>query len=181
MAREKLVRPKNYEILQNLEGKFDSLTSKLDNLTDLSVKTLELVSSSAKLDQKLSQLPTVLEFPIQNPINTTSSNLKDITTSYTTPVPLEYRQLVDNTLNRSFEIEVLPRTDIPAFEFAILVPKKYSNAPQTHWDMYQSDRRSKVISYAEGINGVREWCERVFSNFNQEIKSSIVMDRVQAQ
>ena len=94
------------------------------------------------------------------------------------PVPFEYKQLVENTLNRAFGVDILPRADLPAFEFIISVPQKYSNASSAHWEMYKSDKRPKMITYSEGLLGVRDWCERVFNNFNQDMKTMIVTDRV---
>lgn len=94
------------------------------------------------------------------------------------PIPLEYRDIVDSVLNRSFEIEIAPRPDQPSFEFTILVPKKYSNAGQAHWEMYHADRRLKVITYADGVNGVRDYVEKVFNNLDQDTRTRVVMDRI---
>lgn len=92
-------------------------------------------------------------------------------------VPFEYRQIVETVLNKKFGIEVEPLADRPAFLFRVIVPKEYSNATENHWRVYGMDERVKVISLAEGINGVREWCDKVFKNFNQDMRTIIVTDR----
>ena len=93
------------------------------------------------------------------------------------PVPSEYRQIVNTVLNQSFGVEVVPMENVPAFEFAVIVPKVYSNAGKTYLETYGIDRRPRVISYAEGANGVREWVEKVYSNFNQDTRTRITLER----
>lgn len=95
------------------------------------------------------------------------------------PVPYEYQELVNTLLNKHFQIEINYLPDAASFEFAILVPKNYSNAPESHWETYKEDRRSKVIQNAYGANGVREWVLQVYNNFNEETRSAITFDRAQ--
>lgn len=156
------------ERVPNLKEKVDILTEKIEVL-------------SSNIDKFAGILDSVVTQKTKNAIIDTSSSESAPSAQTDTPIPLEYRQLVDNVLNRTFDIEIQPKNDIPAFEFIIKVPKKYSNASDAHWAMYKSDSRPKVVTYAEGITGIRDWCEKVFNNFNQDTKSLIVMDRVQAQ
>lgn len=93
------------------------------------------------------------------------------------PIPLEYRQIVDSVLNSNFNIRCIPSKDSPTFEFGILVPREYSNAPVPHWDTYKEDYRPKSITYAEGVTGVKMWVDKVYDNFSNEIKAKIVADR----
>lgn len=95
-----------------------------------------------------------------------------------TPVPLEYREIADTILNRSFGLEIVPRQDLPAFELTVLVPQTYSNASSAHWDMYHADRRTKVISYADGLHGVRAYIEQIFNNLDQDTRTRVVTDRI---
>ena len=95
------------------------------------------------------------------------------------PVPYEFNELKDTLLNKTFGIEIDYLPDQAAMNFSILVPKKYSNAGENHWITYKEDRRSKVISNALGANGVRQWCEQVYNNFNESTKSAITYDRSQ--
>ena len=96
------------------------------------------------------------------------------------PIPQEYRELVNTILNKNFGVRMEYRTDAPLFEFAIIVPDKYSNMPLPQREIQKEDFRLKVISMAEGKNGVKEWCEKVYKNFNTEIQSMIVADRLNA-
>ena len=94
------------------------------------------------------------------------------------PIPLEYRELVNTLLNKHFEIDI-NYTGADSFEFSILVPKKYSNASEAHWQTHKEDRRTKVIQAAYGANGVREWVTKVYENFPDTTKSAITYDRAQ--
>lgn len=93
------------------------------------------------------------------------------------PIPTDYREVVDTVLNKSFGIEVTPLADRPAFQLDIIVPDKYSSITPEHKKMYGADHRVRIISYAEGTTGVRDWAERVLGSFNQDTKSMIALDR----
>lgn len=95
------------------------------------------------------------------------------------PIPLEYREIVDTALNKSFGIDIRYLSDTASFEFSILVPKKYSNAGEGHWQTYHEDRRSKVLLNAYGANGVRDYVTQVYNNFPEETKSAITYERAQ--
>jgi len=94
------------------------------------------------------------------------------------PVPLDYRNIVDTVLNPEFGLSVEPATDRPMFTLRIVVPEKYSNLNAEEKRMLGADFRIKVIDYASGANGVREYAELVFKSFNPQIQSMIVADRV---
>ena len=94
------------------------------------------------------------------------------------PIPQEYREIVDQTLNRHFGIEVKAFSDQPAFMFTIVVPKKYSNLTEEEYQMKGADLRSRVINFAEGANGVKLWADKVFNNFVPELKAQIISDRI---
>lgn len=95
------------------------------------------------------------------------------------PIPFEYQELVHTLLNKEFGVDIKYLPDTSSFEFTIIVPKKYSNAPQTHWDTYGADRRTKVIENAYGANGVREWVTKVYNNLPAETQALITYDRAQ--
>ena len=151
--------------------------AKIISLLENVVEKLDSLAVHSTTSSPLAQL--------QKGVNTTIATTfvaEALTSSATSnPIPLEYRQIVDDVLNKSFGIEINPRADLPAFEFVVKVPKKYSNAPNSHWEMYKSDNRPRVISYSDGLLGVRQWCEKVFDNFNQDTRTIIVNDRVSAQ
>lgn len=91
------------------------------------------------------------------------------------PVPAEYRGAVDSVLNKSFGIHV--KSELGNFTFTILVPKQYSPLSPEQWAMLHFDKRTKVITHAEGINGVKLWAEKVFNSFNPSVQGQIVADR----
>ena len=94
------------------------------------------------------------------------------------PIPVEYREIVDNTLNKAFGIEVNSHSG-GSFEFSILVPETYSNAGVNHWELFHEDKRTRIIETALGDNGVRLWTQHVFDNFPAETRSRIAFDRSQ--
>lgn len=102
-----------------------------------------------------------------------------ITTGTNYPIPYEYREVVESVLNKEFRLEITPLSDKPAFQLSILVPKKYSNISPNQYDLMHEDRRSRVISFADGINGVRDWAQKVYDNLPQETKSMVVNAREQ--
>lgn len=96
------------------------------------------------------------------------------------PVPAEYRRLVDTELNKEFGIKVIPRNDSPQFEILITVPNKYAQMSDEYRKLYGSDIRTRVLSFADAANGVKQFCELVFKSFNPTIQAMIVSDRVNA-
>lgn len=92
-------------------------------------------------------------------------------------VPTEYRESVDKVLNDSFGVNIVPMTDAPSFQFNVVVPEKYSSLTKEQMKMYGADVRSKVITYAEGKNGVEEWAQKVWSSFKPDMQSMITADR----
>lgn len=93
------------------------------------------------------------------------------------PVPVDYKEMVNTMLNSSFGIDVIPSRDKPEFNLVIIVPKKYSNMAGGEWDMKGADMRSKIISYAQGANGVREWIEKIYKNLGPTMQALISADR----
>ena len=138
-----------------------------------------------KLVKEFGERLRVLEDKFTNPIpvpvaSTVIENKPEIIVSSATnyPIPQDYREIVNNVLNRSFGIEITPRSDAPLFEFVVIVPEKYSTMTPDQKQMMKRDIRLKVINYAEGANGVRSWCELVYNSFSQEIKGQITQDRI---
>jgi len=142
-----------------------------------------LCETNALLSERLSSLEERSERKEEIRVKTTEE-ISSKTPSETSegsrlyfPIPFEYREVVDTVLNKHFDIEVTALSDRPAFEFAIIVPEKYSNMPPAQKAMYGADKRLKVISYAEGTNGVRDWAEKVLNNLNSDLRSMVVADR----
>ena len=146
------------ELLETLNKNFSVLFEKIDSLKELLTKKEIVDTPKVVISKELEKVE-----PMES----------------TYPIPLEYRELVDKTLNKSFGVRVEPMTDALAFIFSIIVPDKYSNMPLAQKEVNKVDTRLKVISMAEGINGVREWAERVYKNFNLETQALIMADRIQ--
>jgi len=91
-------------------------------------------------------------------------------------IPTEYREIVNEVLNKKFGIQIDYLPDKPEFIFSIIVPKEYSNMSEQEWEVKKADIRSKVISIAEGANGVRQWCEQIYNNLSPEIKARVKQD-----
>lgn len=93
------------------------------------------------------------------------------------PVPAEYKEIIELTFNKSFGVRLEPMSDTPAFLLSIVIPPKYSKVTSGE------DLRPKVITYSDGVQGVRMWAEKVFGNFDVETQNLIVSDRpfVEAQ
>ena len=91
------------------------------------------------------------------------------------PIPPDFIAVVDEVLNKDFGVELEPLPDSAGFNFKIIVPEKYSNTPPEKRD--GRDVRPRVISYAEGANGIRLWAEKVLENLGEDIKFRIVQDR----
>lgn len=144
---------------------------KVDPLVDILGKVVETLS---RIEEKLDTRPTVATpaTPLPAPVPT-QAPLSGV------PVPLEFVETVNTVLNRKFGIDIKYMADSASFEFSVLVPQIYSNASKSHWDTYHEDRRSRVIENALGVNGVRDWCAKVYDNFNPEIKAAITAGRAE--
>ena len=93
------------------------------------------------------------------------------------PVPIEFRHLTDDILNKNFGVEIAPSPDSPSFNLIVIVPDKYSTISADYRRMYGRDIRPKMITYSEGVIGVRAYLEKVWSSFNPTIQALIVNDR----
>ena len=153
--------PKQTEVLQSLSDNMALLVDEIKSLKD--------------------SLQPKQEVKPQEVFNGAQVNMAQTNVAVSTvPVPQEYRELVNMILNKSFGVRMEYRIDAPLFEFSIIVPDKYSNMPLPQREVQKEDSRPKVITMAEGKNGVKEWCEKVYRNFNVEIQSMIVADRINA-
>lgn len=84
------------------------------------------------------------------------------------PIPPDWRKMVDDLLGRDFGIDVVYPQSGSGFLFKIIVPAEKSNASQSHKEFYKVDIRTKAISYSDGIEGIRKFCELVKKNLSQK-------------
>ena len=80
------------------------------------------------------------------------------------PVPPGWRKIVDETLGMDFGIDVVYPSSGSGFLFKVIVPAEKSNASPAHKEFYRVDIRTKAISYSDGIEGVKKFCELVAIN-----------------
>ena len=143
------------EALANIADSLKTLTETVSGIVSR-VEKLE-ATELKKQEEPASKTEgaTVSEQPIENP---------------------EHRRLVNEVLNKHFKFRT--ETDFAGTRFIVLIPKKYSNAPQGHWDTYHADERpSKPFLPHEFEVGFRNHLEKVLSNFNPDEKALITMDR----
>ena len=137
----------------------------------------EAIQARLKLEA-INKLPEAIATALK-PVEPPKEDKPQVVMSNGFPIPFEYTEIVHTILNKKFGVDIKYQSEAAAFEFAILVPKEYSNAGEPHWQTYGEDRRSKVIQNAYGANGVREWVVHVYENFNPEVRSKITYDRAQ--
>jgi len=158
------------ESMKHIQIPIGMLKSRIDNL-EVQIKALE-EEIKTKFD-RFFQTPKAVE-PAP-PTAIPASEKKHY------PIPFEYRQIVDTILNSKFGIDIdYDEVEIGRFRFTIIVPKEYSSlTPEEEKMLGGVDLRPKAIPIPEGANGVRDWANRVFGSFNQEVKAKIVADRTQ--
>lgn len=128
---------------------------------------LDALTKRVEEIEQRSEVVTAPEAPIQVPTQPVNHF----------PVPLDYQEVVKTILNGKFRIEMDYSSDTASFSFGLFVPQEYSNAGKTYWDMYHEDKRSRVILNALGVNGVREWVQKVYESFDMETRAKIASDR----
>jgi len=149
------------------------ITEKLDDLEVLVNKVLDKLEEIATPKSGTPQIEGTIP---QTPSNEIS---QPITIKY--PVPMEYREVVSSVLNGNFGLTVEPMPDRPAFMLNIIVPEKYSNMSESEKKMNKVDLRTRIIGYAEGVNGVRQYAELVANNLGPELRANIIADRALLQ
>lgn len=154
-------RPKTKEILEKISETLEDLTNRIEKLENKEKEIKVETTATTDTTQVKPEIPIAQIKPEEG-----------------FPVPLEYREIINSVLNKDFGLKIDPLSDSPAFTMTIVVPDKYSNMPTDQKAIMKVDLRSKTITYAEGVNGVKMWAEQVFNNFNAETKAQIVADRI---
>lgn len=177
-----MVRRKKEEVAQEPE-------SLLENRLGTLIDQISEMNTTLNLIKDVVAMPIRLNPPVVEAVNTiqndgTSPQLPKLNLDNnsvvpkqpTFPIPTEFRTLVNDILNPQFDIDIEYK-ETASFAFSILVPRKYSTESESYWKTTGEDRRTKVIQNTFGVNGVRQWCERVYDSFPPETKSQIVFDR----
>lgn len=140
--------------VDELEKNISDLTSIVSSLVDKIDKLTPKTQWAAKVEDK----PSVVK-EIDNKIDHTSVDA---------PVPPKWRMLVDEILGSDFGVNVIYPDSGSGFMFEIIVPKDKSNASPTHLDFYKFDVRTKALSGAEGIGGIKKFCEQIKVNLTRK-------------
>lgn len=127
----------------------------------------------AILEEKLNQSIAITK-PVE--IRTNNPELPEIKNDVARPpIAPEYRQLVNEVLNSKFGLNVdYSPTEII---FEIVVPEDYTPLSKSELETRKVDLRTARISYALGLNGARQWCEKVYKSFTAEMQSKITAER----
>lgn len=144
----------------------------------MATKTAEVLEAIKQIGTKLDgieQRVNKLETPAQ--VETKTEVMATPSDDSPEPVPTEVRDEVNLILNKHFKVKIDSRETPGAIGLNIYVPKKYSNASESHWSQYKEDRRFRPIPRAEGIEGVKQYIKLVWSNLSQEAKTQVEIDR----
>lgn len=82
-------------------------------------------------------------------------------------LPAKYQEIFDDIFDPAdgFIGELNMDNNI---EFAIIVPKKFSNATDAYSAFYKIDRRLVVLQQGNIEGGIMEWCEKVANNLHYD-------------
>ena len=152
-----------------------SLVPKEEKIADSELSLLnerveQLETRIIKLEAEKSVITIVPKEPIRP-----SAPVVDDFPAY--PIPADFAETVDIILNKSFKVRCEPLQDSPAFKLTIVVPEKYSSMTPALKEMIHQDARVKVIPFSEGVSGVRQWADMVYTTFNKTTQMQIVEDR----
>ena len=84
------------------------------------------------------------------------------------PVPPAWRKMVDEILGLDFGIDVVYPQSGSGFLFKLIVPKEKSNASEAYKEFNRTDIRTKAVSYSDGVDGIRKFCELVKINLSKK-------------
>lgn len=165
--------------MDNLTKKrLDAADAKMNEITDF---LTQIVKSINDLSQKQ---PVIIEKPVQEISGTADlSKIKESEPAKTVPlsdeeiiaagkekapIPPKWRKIVDDILGMDFGIDVVYPDAGSGFLFKIIVPDEKSNASESHKRFYKVDIRTKALSYSDGIEGIRKFCELIKINLEKK-------------
>lgn len=155
------------EILQTLAGNISSIAAQVNTINGrldkveagTSVAPTTTASSTDPILNAIPRSPAAPALP-QFQLNSDAAFL--------TAVPATLLSEAKRILGDKFDFKCEPSGELPQFTFTIIVPPEYSPMKGK-----MPDLRSRVIPNVEGINGVREWCERVKSKIIKELGATM--------
>ena len=183
LTTEKLLKlvKKDTKLLKTIAESLEGLTSLVRALQVNKEEKKDIVKEAEKVVSRVMTGHTTSAMTVTIPPVTNVATIIPPRQEQQYPIPPEYREIIDQTLNKHFGIEIKYMSDPPAMMFTISVPKKYSNMSNGDWKTKGVDLRSKVITFAEGSIGVKAWADGVFNNLSMEIRAMVITDRVNAE
>jgi len=177
LAKEIKAKVDEYTFIQNMEERFASKAD-IDKLTEAMTQIAKNVNELTQNQIK----PNIELQPYQPDISGTAdmNRVKEPTvTSITSkieemgglnkmPIPPAWRNMVDDILGMDFGIDIVYPQSGSGFLFKLIVPAEKSNASQSYKEFYKVDIRTKAISYSDGIEGIRKFCELVKVNLSKK-------------
>jgi len=143
--------------------------------TDTTELGKEIISAIDELKESMKEMKSMIEEYKKSPEPVIHSNGNQ----EGTPIPADYTNAVNTILNQKFGLKIeYPDDGNPQMNFTIVVPQEYSSLKQDEWNRTKADLRTKVITFAEGLNGVRDWCTKVYLSFPNETQAKIQQDRI---
>ena len=150
MKKEKPVDPR-YATKEDL----DRINNSLEKLTGLLEKKAEPAFAIKEPEQKAPEYEKTPDEPDKS------------------PVPPKWRAIVDEVLGTDFGVNIVYPDQGSGFLFKIIVPLNKSNATKDYLELYKTDIRTKAVSYQDGIEGVKQFCERVKKNLQRNTNKII--------
>ena len=136
-------------------------SKKLDPIPSI-LKRLDILEASKSVEL----ISQVSEVPKEAPKNEPSD----------LPVPQEYREIVDTVLNKEFGVRYGFGNEA-GFEFTVIVPRKYSNAPKEHFILNGEDCRVRIVPHAEAERGVQSYVDKIWENLGPDMRALITAAR----
>lgn len=166
----------------NEEKMMDMMESVVTEVKSIADRVKDLEEKPPIVSVKTGELPSDIQpgltFP-GNPMppSTTTSSAPTPAPILNT-VPVDFVKAKNEILGEDFEIKVVAVSNLPSFWLHVIVPKDKSSlkenelqVPDEYMDLpieerikYKQDRRSKMISNAAGLNGVKDWMTLIRKN-----------------
>ena len=157
MAKEKKEEYASKKDIENLQEGFVQISKAINELSkEVKNPKVEIAGTADMSKIKESTIPPVDEAKVIEEGGTDKS-----------PIPPAWRKMVDDILGIEFGIDIVYPQAGSGFLFKIIVPAEKSNADQAYKELYKTDIRTKAVSYSDGIEGVRKFCELVKTNLSR--------------
>ena len=168
---------KKKDNLGDKDGQEDNFEDKDKQFELMVQERLEnLQEELSSLGRKVLAMEDKLSIP-DKPFIAPQERIVPTTTETKYPIPIEYQQILNESLNYKFGLKIDYFTDRPEFHLHIMVPDEYSSLTLDEKQQTHIDMRSKVIPFSRGASGVKEWADMVFNSFNVEFKAKIRADQ----